>query len=81
MSCGEDTLGDTSIQGWPALDRDRTPEECFLDPKITRLALDTADAFVARLVAAASEVVNCSVIVSARVQTRRSDMLTLGSAL
>jgi hypothetical protein len=52
-----------------------------LDPKIARLALDAADAFVTRLVATASEAFNCSVIVSTRVQPRRSEMLTLGSAL
>lgn len=81
MSCGQDTLRYASIQCRPALDRDRTAEECFLDPKIAGLALDTADAFVAWLVATASEVFNCSAIVSAGVQPRQSEMLTLRSAL
>jgi hypothetical protein len=81
MSCSEDILGNPSIQCWPTLNRDRTPEECFLDPKVTCLALDTTDTFVARFMTTASEVVNYSESVSGQVQPGQREVLTCRTAL
>ena len=79
MSCGEDILRAACVESRPAFDRYGPPVECFLDPKISRLALNAADTFVAGLVAATSQVFNCSTLALGPAQTMRGAHVSVRS--